>query len=273
MPRRTAKIFWTALLSLLLLTLLFPLGWMVVTSFSAPGGSGGLAATFLQGKWTLANFRDVFSQKIFLRPLLNSLFVTALITIGNLIFCLSVGYAFARYRFRGKGVLFAAVLGVLMIPQHIVIIPLFLLMQKFGWYDTYFALVIPWLVNPLGVFLLRQYIENLPRDLEDAARLDGAGILRILYTVVAPLCKPALAVLAIQIFLVVWNWFLFPFILTSSETLRTLPVALALYQGYQTIDWPHLMAASTLATLPVVAVFLFFQRQIISGITAGALKQ
>jgi len=128
---------------------------------------------------------------------------------------------------------------VIMIPAHIIIVPLFLIIKWLGWYDTYLALIVPWMVTPLGVFLMRQYIQSLPRDLEDAARIDGAGDFKILFSIVMPLCRPALAVLGIQVFLTTWNSFLFPFILTSSQKMRTLPVALALYQGYQTIDWPH----------------------------------
>jgi multiple sugar transport system permease protein len=160
-----------------------------------------------------------------------------------------------------------------MIPAHIIIVPLFLIIKWLGWYDTYLALIVPWMVTPLGVFLMRQYIQSLPRDLEDAARIDGAGDFKILFSVVMPLCRPALAVLGIQVFLITWNSFLFPFILTSSQEMRTLPVALALYQGYQTIDWPHLLAASSVAAIPVIIMFLFFQRQIIAGLTAGAIKK
>jgi multiple sugar transport system permease protein len=140
-------------------------------------------------------------------------------------------------------------------------------------YDTYWALILPFLVNPIGIFLVRQYINTLPTSMEEAARIDGAGEFKIVFKIVMPLCKPALAVLAIQVFLTNWNSFLFPFILTSSETVRTLPVGLALYQGHQAIDWPHLMAGSSLAVIPVLIVFLLFQRHIVSGITAGAVKQ
>ncbi len=222
---------------------------------------------------TLKNYQEVWGSGPFLRFFLNSLIVAVFVTLGNLIFCTMVGYVFARRRFVFKNFLFLSVILVLMIPAHIVIVPLFILIKKLGWYDTYLALIIPWLVNPLGIFLMRQYIQNLPKELEDAARIDGAGDFKILFRIVMPLCKPALSVLAVQVFLLNWNSFLFPFILTSSEKMRTLPVALALYQGYQTIDWPHLMAASTICALPVIILFLFFQRQIISGITAGALKQ
>lgn len=272
LSRKIIKTIYWLFLFAILLTMLFPLFWMVRTSLAEHTLLVTDGISFSAG-YSLRNYVEVFRQQIFIRPLVNSLIVTALVTAGNLIFCLMVGYALARHRFKGQHFLFASALGVLMIPQHIIIIPLFLLMQKIGWYDTYWALTLPWLVNPLGIFLLRQYIESLPLELEDAARLDGAGMTRILFGIVAPLCKPVLAVLAIQIFLITWNWFLFPFILTSKETLRVLPVALAMYQGYQGIDWQHLMAAATLATLPVIAVFLFFQRQIIAGITAGAIKQ
>ena len=160
-----------------------------------------------------------------------------------------------------------------MIPVHIIIIPLYLLVFKLGLYDTYAALILPFLVSPIGVFMVKQYIDSLPPSVEEAARMDGAGEFRILFKIVMPLCKPVLAVLAIQVFLVNWNSFLYPFILTSSDSLRTLPVGLALYQGHQAIDWPHLMAGSSLAVVPVLVIFWLFQKQIVSGITAGAIKQ
>jgi multiple sugar transport system permease protein len=184
-----------------------------------------------------------------------------------------VAYGLARYRTITNKVLFVSVLIVLMIPMHIIIIPLYLLCLKAGLYDTYWVLILPWLVNPIGIFLVKQYIESIPPSMEEAARVDGAGELTVLFRVVMPLCKPALAVLAIQVFFTNWNSFLFPFILTSRESLRTLPVALALYQGHQAVDWPHLMAGSTVAVIPILVVFLFMQRQIVSGITAGAVRQ
>jgi len=156
---------------------------------------------------------------------------------------------------------------------HVLIIPMFVEMRVLGWIDSYAALIVPFLVHPIAVLLMRQYIAALPTELEDAARVDGAGEMYFGFRIVAPLCKPAMAVVAIQVFLVNWNLFLFPFIFTTRPEMRTLPVALAFFQGYQEIDWPHLLAASTLATLPILAVFLAFQRQIISGLTAGALKE
>lgn len=261
------------ILLFVLIGMLFPMYWMIASSLSSKASSILKISDLLLKEFTLKNYIDVWSYGPFPRFFFNSLFIAVMVTLGNMIFCLMVGYAFARRIFRFKNVLFLSVIMVLMIPVHILIVPLFLVIKNLGWYDTYFALIVPWLVNPLGIFLMRQYIQALPRDLENQARIDGAGEFRILFQIVAPLCKPALAVLAIEAFLVNWNSFLFPFILTSSEKMRTLPVALALFQGYQTIDWPHLLAASSLCTLPVVIMFLFFQRQIISGLTAGAIKR
>lgn len=261
------------LLLVLLAGTLFPLIWMIYSSLLGRSFSLAGVTDLFQGGLTFRNYSEVFSQAPFGRFFLNSIFVAGVVTIGNLLSCSMVGYALARKRFPFKKGLLFSVLLVLMIPAHILIIPMYLLINKLGWYDTYWALIVPWLVNPLGIFLMRQYIQTLPHDLEEAARIDGAGEFKILFKVVMPLCKPALAVVAIQVFLQNWNMFLFPFILTSSESMRTVPVALALYQGYQNIDWPHLFAASGLSTLPILAVFLFFQRQIVSGLTAGALKQ
>jgi multiple sugar transport system permease protein len=205
--------------------------------------------------------------------LFNSFFVGIIVTIGNIIFCFTCGYAFARYRFIGKKIWFHSVIFVLMIPAHIIIIPLYLLVYKIGIYDTYWALILPFLVNPIGIFLIKQYIDALPISMEEAARIDGAGELTILFKIMMPLCRPVLAVLAIQAFMTNWNSLIFPLILTSSESVRTLPVGLALYQGHQAIDWPHLMAGSSLAVIPVLVLFIIFQRHIVSGITAGAIKQ
>jgi multiple sugar transport system permease protein len=254
------------------IVMLFPLVWMLRVGFMSP--VDGLSMTALTtASWTFQNFRDLFTQAGLGWALFNSILVGGIVTIGNILFCFMVAYGLARYHTITNKVLFVTVLVVLMIPMHIVIIPLYLLCLKAGFYDTYWALVLPWLVNPIGIFLVKQYIESIPPSMEEAARVDGAGELTVLFRVVMPLCKPALAVLAIQVFFTNWNSFLFPFILTSRESLRTLPVALALYQGHQAVDWPHLMAGSTVAVVPILIVFLFMQRQIVSGITAGAVKQ
>ncbi len=264
-------IIWLAMLAILA-GMLLPLWWMLLGAFSEKFVSGSLLQNLSEYRFTLDNMSSVMQVKNFGRSIINSVVVGAAVTAGNALFCLMVAYAFARLKFRMRRPLFLSVVAVLMIPIHIIIIPLFLLMSSLGWYDSYAALIIPFLVNPLGVLLLTQYIRELPPDLEEAARIDGAGEFRILFSVVAPMCRPVLAVLAVQVFMTNWNSFLLPFILTSSDSMRTLPVMLALLQGYQQIDWPQIFAASTISALPVIAVFLIFQRHIVSGITAGALK-
>ena len=270
---KPGRIILFVVLLLVLAGMLFPLYWMLKTSLSEKAGFIISLKDLAPWPLTLKNYKDLWTWGPFARYFLNSIIVALLVTLGNLIFDLMVGYAFARREFRFKNLLFLSVIFVIMVPAYILIIPLFLIIKSLGWYDTYLALIVPWLVTPLGIFLMRQYIQSLPKDLEDAARIDGAGDFKILFSIVMPLCKPALAVLGIQAFLTNWNSFLFPFILTSSQNMRTLPVALALYQGYQTIDWPHLLAASSISSLPVIILFLFFQRHIISGLTTGALKK
>ncbi len=246
----------------ILFVMVFPLFWMFYLSVSAAGE-----------RFTLGNFAYIFSANRFGRYLLNSTLVAVAVTGGNILFCFMTGYALARRKVFGDRFWMYTVLIVLMVPVHIIIIPIYILMNTLGLYDSYGALILPWLVNPIGIFLVRQYVSTLPVSLEEAARIDGAGEFRILFRIVMPLCRPALAILAIQVFMANWNSFLFPFILTSSEQYRTLPVALALLLGYQSIDWHQLMAGSVVAVVPILAVFLVFQRQIIAGITAGAFKQ
>lgn len=259
-------------LGLILAAMAYPLLWMMRISVMDLTSSLG-TSSWLEGGFTLSNFDDLLSRGGLGRAFANSMLVGLSVTLGNILFCFMTGYSLARFRVLSNRLLFISVIGVLMIPAHIVIIPLYVVMMKAHLYDTYWALILPFLVNPIGIFLVKQYVESIPPSMEEAARIDGASDLRILLTIVMPLCRPALAVLAIQVFFTNWNSFLFPFILTSSSELRTLPVALALLQGHQAIDWPHLMAGSTIAVLPVLLVFILLQRQIVSGITAGALKQ
>ncbi len=259
-------------LALILLVMVFPLLWMFRVSLMDVGSSIGMGR-LLSGSVTFRNYVDLLGAGNLGRALLNSVLVGASVTLGNILFCFMTGYTLARFRHIANRLLFVSVIVVLMIPAHIVIIPFYVLMLKAGLYDTYWALILPFLVNPIGIFLVKQYVESIPPSMEEAARMDGAGELRILLAVVMPLCRPALAVLAIQVFFTNWNSFLFPYILTTSDELRTLPVALALLQGHQAVDWQHLMAGSSIAVIPVLILFIVMQRQIVSGVTAGAIKQ
>jgi multiple sugar transport system permease protein len=253
--------------------MVFPLGWMLLLSFKERPQSYATFFDLLFAPNTLVNYTDILVSDTFGRYFLNSLGISIVVTLGNLIFCLMSAYAFARKEFRGREVLFTSVLGVMMIPPHVVMIPLYRMMVAFGWINTYYALIIPWLVTPFGIFLLRQYILSLPRDVEDAARMDGASEWYVLFRVVLPLAKPALTVLALYVFLATWNSFLFPFLFANDTAHRTLTVGLASFQGKQTIDWSHLMAGASISAVPILALFLIFQKQIIQGLTAGALKE
>jgi multiple sugar transport system permease protein len=259
-------------LILILLGMIFPLVWMMVISLRERTPDFSQFLPLLSGPFTLRNYIDVLTAGPFDRYFLNSFIVSAAAMVGNVLFCTMVAYALARRRVAFKGFWLLTVVAVLMIPQQVVMIPLYRMMVAFGWLNTYWALILPTLVTPFGIFLMRQYILNLPPDIEDAARIDGAGDFAILFRVIMPLSKPMLVVLGVYTFLTTWNTFLYPFLFTNTESMRTLTVGLTFYLGNQSIDWGHLMASASISALPVIALFIAFQRQIIQGMTAGAVK-
>lgn len=262
-----------ALLSIGLLTMLLPLWWMIGTSLTAGGAGLGGVGDLVPWPPSLKNYRDILASGPFARYILNSAVVAAAVVLGNLLFAAMVGYAFARRNFLGKGPLWWGLLATLMVPKQVTMIPVYVLAARLHLIDSYAALILPFVVDAFNVFLMRQYIEQLPADLEEAARVDGASEWTVFFRVVMPLARPALAVVGINTFLANWNNFLYPLILTSRDSMRTLPVGLALYaQGENSVSWGHLMAGSGLSTLPILLVFVIFQRHIIEGITAGAGK-
>lgn len=260
----------TALLALILGCTLLPLVWMALVSLAREGSASAGFGGLLAGGLTLKNYRDVWEAGPFPRYVLNSVLVAAAVVAGNVLFGAMAGYGLARWRGFGKKLLLLSVVAVLMLPRQVTMIPIYIMISWVGLIDTYAALTLPFLVDPFSVFLVTQYVLALPVELEDAARVDGAGELTLFFRVVMPLAKPVLAVVAINTFVINWNSFLYPLILTSSQSMRTLPVGLALYsQGEHSVDWGHLMAGSSMAAIPVALVFLVFQRQIIHGITSG----
>lgn len=260
----------SAFLVLLLLSYLYPLIYMVARSFMRfePGmASSGMG-------FTLEHYRTVFGGAGFMQYVLNSVFVLAVVVGANVFTSVVTGYAFARFRFPGRNLLFGLVLVTLMVPKQTLMVPILDLVVRLGLHDSLWALILPFCVDSFNVFLLRQYIAALPADLEDAARADGSGEFGILRHVVFPLCRPALAVVVINTAIVTWNSFLFPLILTDSAARRTLPVGLAmLTQGPFSTDWGTLMAGSAVSSIPLILLFWAFQREIIDGITAGALRE
>jgi multiple sugar transport system permease protein len=250
----------TALVAILV-AMAYPLVWML--NLSLHGAEG----------WSFRAYRDVWRSGPFDRYFLNSLVVVTVVLAGNLVFCAMAGYAFARYRVRGAKLLFFLVISTIMLPKQVILVPLYIQMQQAGLLDTYWALTLPFLADPFNIFLIRQYLISLPPDCEEAARMEGAGELTILFRVVMPMIRPALAVAAINTCLINWNSFLFPFILTNSTSMRTLPVGVALMsQGEHATDWGHMMAGAVISALPVIIAYVVFQRQIISGLTSGMSK-
>ena len=265
-------IFRQIFLTVVLLLMLFPLFWMLIIALRERTPDFTSFFALLGGPFTTKNFTDVVTSGPFDTYFLNSTLVAVAVVIGNVIFCSMVGYALARRRIPGKGFWGVTVVAVMMIPPQVVMIPLYRLMVSFGWIDTYWALIVPFLVTPFGVFLMRQYIQGLPVEVEEAARMDGASDLGILFRVIMPMARPMIVVLAVFTFLTTWNTFLYPFLFTNSESMRTLTVGLTFYLGNQSIDWGHLMAGASISALPVIILFVIFQRQIIEGMTAGAVK-
>lgn len=220
--------------------------------------------------WTLNNYWDVLVSGPFGRYAFNSIVIALAVTFGNLLFSTMVGYAFARREFPFKKLMFFMIIGSIAIPPQVLMVPVFILMKYIGWLNTYWALIVPSLVLPFNVFLMRQYISKLPMAVEEAARIDGASDWQIFWRVIMPLSQPALAVVGINTFMGSWNTFLYPFLLTNTVEMRTLPVGLALYKSLHGVDWVHLMAGSAITAIPVIVVFLCFQRYIIEGLTRGS---
>ncbi len=219
------------------------------------------------------NYADLFTRLDMGTYFMNSLIVATVVTVGNVIFCAMLGYALAKLEFRGKRLLFLVVMGTLMVPGVVTFVPLFILTTNLGLTNTLPGLFLPFLVQPFGVFLLRQYILGLPDDLIHAARVDGAGELRIFGSVILPLCGPALATLGILTFLGSWNNFLWPLVVAQTEDKYTLPVALALYSvGQNSTDYGLLLAGAVVIVLPVIAIFLVLQRYFVQGIAMTGIK-
>ncbi|WP_227423954.1 carbohydrate ABC transporter permease [Pengzhenrongella sicca] len=256
-----------------LVVMVTPFVWMALSSLKPEAEIRANPPTWWPQTFTLENFTELFTRLDFPQFFTNSAVVAVFVTLGNLVFCSMLGYAFAKIDFWGRAWLFRIVLGTMMIPGIVMLVPLFVLVSRLGLVDTYAGLILPFLAGPFGVFLMRQFISALPDELIDAGRIDGAGEFRIFAQIILPLCKPALATLGILTFLGSWNNFLWPLVVASSEDKYTLPVALALYSVGQNENNYGLMLAGAVAVVaPVVLVFLILQKHIIQGIATTGIK-
>ena len=256
-----------------LILMVIPFLWMAISAVKPESEIRRVPPTWVPETFTWANFEELFTRLDFTTYFVNSVVVAGAVTIGNMVFCSMLGYALAKLEFRGKKLLFALVLGTLMIPGVVTFVPLFVLTVNLGLANTLTGMVLPFLAGPFGVFLMRQYILSLPDELIQDARVDGAGELRIFGSVIMPLCWPALATLGILTFLTSWNNFLWPLVVATNEDKYTLPVALALYAvGQNATQYGLLLAGSVVVVIPVIAVFLFLQRHIMQGISMTGIK-
>jgi multiple sugar transport system permease protein len=251
---------------------LTPLAWMVGASFMRPGEANQLPPRFFPAHATLQEYVKLFTRLDLARHFANSAIITVCATVLSVFINAMAGYAFAKLRFRGRDRVFSSLLGALVVPAQVAMLPLFLLLRDMGLVNTYAGAIVPYLANVLGIFLIRQYVLSIPDDLIQAARVDGASEFRIFWTLIVPIARPILVTLATFVFLNAWNDFMWPLIILSDTRKYTLPVALANLSGEHVQDVELMMAGSVLTILPVMAVFLAFQRAYVRGILAGGVK-
>ncbi|RJP18449.1 MAG: carbohydrate ABC transporter permease [Candidatus Abyssobacteria bacterium SURF_5] len=263
------------LVSLLLLGAvisLFPALWMLYSSFRPNEELSSIPPMLLHRSLTTQNYAQLLSSAPVIRWTVNSFFICAIITLGQLLFDSMAGYAFAKKKFAGRQLLFWLVIGTMMVPVHILIVPLYIMMVKLHLVDTLWAAILPGLAGSFGIFFMRQFISTIPTALEEAARMDGCSEFQVFFRIILPLCAPALGVLAIFLFISNWNSFLWPLLVLNSAQTYTLTVGLATLQDKQTLDYGLLMAGAVLASLPMFIVFIMFQRWFVQGMRIGAIK-
>ncbi|MFI9725981.1 carbohydrate ABC transporter permease [Streptomyces sp. NPDC052092] len=269
---RTARVLALAVLAVLALTWLLPMAWAVLTAFkSEQDASDPLHWFWPQGGFTLDGFRTVVGRGDLPLWMWNSFFVAAAVTIVTVAVSAAAGYAFSRTLFRGRRGLFALTVASILVPPQMLIVPWFQQMLTLNLVDTYAAVILPQTVAPVMVFILKKHFDTIPRELEEAARLDGAGHARIFWSVMLPLSRPMLAAVSIFVFIGAWNNFLWPFVSTSDPALMTLPVGITAVKDAYGVNYAQTMASSVLAALPLVLVFVFFQRHIVKSVATTGL--
>ncbi|ROQ41521.1 multiple sugar transport system permease protein [Frondihabitans sp. PhB188] len=261
-----------AILCLIALAFISPLIYMVATSLKPASETFTTPPTLWGSELRWQNYVEAFTYLPFARFLINGILVAAAGTIINMAVSVLSGYAFSRLRWRGRNTVFILFLATLMIPQDVLVIPMYVMMQGFGWVDTFQALIIPWAFTALGAFLLRQFFLTVPQELDDAARVDGAGTIRTFFFVMLPLARPTLAVLAVFSFISYWNSFLWPLIVVNDVNAHgTIPLGLQQFFGQQGSQWNLVMAASVISMIPTVALLIVLQRHLVKGIVTSGL--
>lgn len=253
------------------LVMFFPFLWTVITSIS-PGASLSSTPSLIPENPSFSAYAELFANTPFARIVLNSLGLAVATTLLQLVTSSLAAYAFSRMPFRGRGVLFGLYLATMMIPIQVLIVPLFVQMKNLGLVDTYLGVLLPSVASAFGVFLLRQAMNSVPRELDEAATIDGASHFRIFGGIMLPLVGPALATLTVFAFMSSWNSFLWPLIILRSAELKTLPLALAGLQGQYTTQWDVMMAGSVISILPMVALYIFAQKYVVQSVASSGIK-
>ncbi|HWH18264.1 MAG TPA: carbohydrate ABC transporter permease [Allosphingosinicella sp.] len=269
---RPAALLLNVAAALVALLVLAPLVWMIAVSLMSTGEAAAFPPPILPDQPTLEHYRVLFFDYGVGRYLLNSAFLAAAATVLALLFTLPAGYAFAKLRFKGRERTFQALVGALVIPGQIGMLPLFLMLKYMGLVNTYAGALVPWLAGIFGIFLVRQYALSVPDEMIEAGRVDGASEWQIFRRLILPTLQPVIVTLALFVFLGSWNDFIWPLIILSDQDLYTLPVALAALSREHVQDNELMMAGSVVTTLPVLVVFLVLQRYYLSGLMAGSVK-
>lgn len=272
--RRTVfAVFWYAILGATAVAVMLPYIWMVSTSLKGPGEIFAYPPIWIPRAWRFQNYVEAWNAAPFGRYFFNSAFVALAVTVGQLVTCSLAAFAFARIEFKGKNVMFALFLSTTMISTQVTLVPSYLVLKNLHWLDTYQALIVPFLANGFGVFMIRQYFMTIPRELEDAAKLDGCGRLRFLWQILLPLSKPVVASQALFAFMGNWNSYLWPLIVTTSEHMRTLQIGLRYFVSQEGgTQWGSFMAATVFVSFPIVVFYLFVQKSFVGGIATTGFQ-
>ncbi len=253
--------------------MLFPFLWMLSTSFKTQAEALAFPPTWIPNHPTLIPFQLVWSKLNFPRYIYVSTVMAILTPLGVLITGILAAYAFSWMKFPMRESLFVGVLSLMMIPVPVYVVPLFILVQRLGWVDTYYALIVPWTASVFAIFLLRQHFRSIPKDLYDAAVIDGCGRFRFLWLILLPLARPAITTIAVFEVITAWNSFMWPLMVTNSKWMRPVQVGLAYFAQGESTNYPALMAASTIAILPLVILFFMAQKQIVESYARSGLKE
>lgn len=261
----------TAVLGIFALVFLVPLIWMVATALKPSSEVFSTPPALIGSSVQFQNFIDAWNYLPFGRFMLNSLLVAGAGTILNVITSALAAYAFSRVQWRGRSGVFFIYLMTLMVPQEVLAVPMFIMMQKFGWVNSYVALILPWAFSAFGTFLLRQFMLSLPDSLEEAAMIDGASRLRIFVQIIVPLTKPALLTLGVFTFIGYWNSFLWPLLIISDVKMATVPLGLNMFLGQTGNQWNLLMAAATISIVPAAVMVALLQKYLVQGIAMSGM--